>query len=414
MKKLLFIIGLGLSSLLGLSSACTEMDKDAQPVAGGNGPIQLSAALQKRVAQDNGFALDLFKKTLQESGESNVFISPLSVSIALGMAWNGAEGQTRTEMEAALQMSGMSVDEINEYYRTMQEALPEADLSTKLKIANSIWYRDGFPVKQSFLDINAAYFDAEIKSLDFSKSGAVDTINGWCARKTNNLIREVITQINQFTMMYLINAVYFKGQWAQRFEKKNTYKTNFTDEKGVVTQVNMMSQVDTFRYYSDADAQYLDMPYGNGSFSMTVILPAEGKTTGEILDGLTPERLNNLDENLRMQQVDVRFPRFKAECTYKLIDPLKAMGMLKAFDETAEFKKISDQELYISDVIHKTYVDVTEEGTEAAAVTAIVFSTTSMPSYPTFLANRPFIFLIREKGTGVILFAGKMGAVALY
>lgn len=409
MKKIFFFIAM--VSVINL--ACTEIE-EAEQGKESTGPIFLSAELQKRVAQDNEFALDLLKKTIENAEESNVFISPLSVSIALGMAWNGADGSTKTEMETALKMSGMSADNINEYYRIMLDSLPTADSSTILKIANSIWYKNGFQIKQPFLDINAAYFDAEIRSLDFSKAWAVDTINNWCTRKTNNLIKEVIKEIPPLARMYLINAVYFKGVWACPFDEEQTFKTNFTDEQGRLNEVNMMHMTDTFPYYSDSYAQYLDIPYGNGAFSMTVILPSGGKTTGNVLDYLTNERLNSALGSLQIQKVDVNFPRFKTECNYELSETLKAMGMKKAFEDTADFSKISDEDLFISSVIHKTYVEVTEEGTEAAAVTVIEFVTTSLPNYPTFFASKPFIFLIREKGTGVILFAGKMGAVEKY
>lgn len=409
MKKIFFFIAM--VSVINL--ACTEIE-EAEQGKESTGPIFLSAELQKRVAQDNEFALDLLKKTIENAEESNVFISPLSVSIALGMAWNGADGSTKTEMETALKMSGMSADNINEYYRIMLDSLPTADSSTILKIANSIWYKNGFQIKQPFLDINAAYFDAEIRSLDFSKAWAVDTINNWCTRKTNNLIKEVIKEIPPLARMYLINAVYFKGVWACPFDEEQTFKTNFTDEQGRLNEVNMMHMTDTFPYYSDSYAQYLDIPYGNGAFSMTVILPSGGKTTGNVLDYLTNERLNSALGSLQIQKVDVNFPRFKTECNYELSETLKAMGMKKAFEDTADFSKISDEDLFISSVIHKTYVEVTEEGTEAAAVTVIEFVTTSLPNYPTFFASKPFIFLIREKGTGVILFAGKMGAITSY
>lgn len=409
MKK--FFLFIALTSVF--TFGCTDID-DVKTEKVGTGPILLSAELQKRVAQDNEFALDLFRKTMKESNESNVFISPLSVSIALGMARNGADGITRTEMETALCMSGLTADKINEYYRIMLDSLPTADSNTTLKIANSVWYRNGFQIKKPFLDINAAFFNAEIRSLDFSKTGAVDSINDWCALKTNNLIKEVILEIPELAMMYLINAVYFKGQWTYPFDKKHTLTTNFTDELGKLTEVNMMNRIDTFAYYHDTDADYLDLPYGNGTFSMTVILPVVGKTTDEVLENLNAEQLNSAIDHLKKQKVAVSIPRFKTECKYELSTPLIKMGMKMAFEDSADFSKISDEALFISSIIHKTYVEVTEEGTEAAAVTVIEFETTSLPDYPIFSANRPFIFMIREKGTGVILFAGRMGAVEKY
>jgi len=409
MKKIFLLI----TMVSVLHFACTEVD-DIKSVIESQGPIVLNADLQKRVAQDNEFALDLLKKTINSADKNNVFISPLSVSIALGMAWNGADGETRTEMESALKMSGMSIENINDYYKIMLLSLPTVDSSTTVKIANSIWYKSEFQIKQPFLVMNKIYFNAEVRSLDFSATWAVDTINGWCAQKTNNLIKNVLTTIPDYARMYLINAIYFKGLWTNPFDTKSTYPTNFSNELGQTTQINMMSKIDTFSYFSDSYAQYLDLPYGNKDFSMTVILPVNGKTTSDVLNYLTNDRLSNALENLKLQQVLVNLPRFKAECRFELNDPLKAMGMKKAFENTADFSKISDESLCISSVIHKTYVEVTEEGTKAAAVTVIEFITTSMPDYQTFVVNKPFLFLIREKGTGVILFAGKMGAVEKY
>lgn len=385
-----------------------DITKDAEP-------LKLRAGLEKRVGQDNEFAFDLLKRTITESKETNVFVSPLSVSIALGMAWNGANSQTRTEMETALKMSGMSVDDINEYYKVMQSSLPHIDPTTKLSIANSLWYRTGFPIKAGFLKANTDYFNAEVRELDFSKAWAVDTINNWCSRKTNKLIPEIISEISPDAMVYLINAVYFKGMWRQKFDKKLTSEALFTSESGSKSNVNMMYQKDTFNYTTDELAQYIDMPYGNKAFSMTVILPKEGKTTADVLDNLTVEKLNSTLGAMASKQVMVYFPRFKVENKFSLNKMLAAMGMPAAFSpQLADFSNISVVKLFISDVIHKTYVTVDEEGTEAAAVTAIVMELTSMPDYPVFRVDKPFVFVIREQSTGVILFIGKIGNVVKY
>lgn len=374
----------------------------------------LKANMQQKVAQDNAFAFNLLKTTVEKSDKPNIFISPLSMSIALGMAWNGANNETKTEMEKVLNMSGMTVDEINEYYQIMQSTLPKVDNKTKLNIANSIWYRTGFPVKTEYLDVNKEYFNAEVKELDFAKSWALDTINNWCARKTNNLIKKPLDQISSDAMMYLINAIYFKGIWANKFDSKETKVRTFTNEKNVQSDVNMMQKTDTFAYTSDETAQYLDLPYGNGSFSMTIILPNEGKTTNDVLKNLTIESWNKTLANLTTRKVDVKLPRFKVQNSYEMKDVLASMGMIQAFSDKADFSGISNLRLFISRVIHSTYCEVNEEGTEAAAVTIIEFELTSMPMYPVFNANRPFLFFIREKNTGVILFAAKMGSVEKY
>lgn len=394
--------------------SCTNQNDPIAAIPTDAKPIVLKAGMEKRIGQDNEFAFDLLKKTIVGFDQANVFVSPLSVSIALGMAWNGANGQTKTEMETALKMSGMSVSDINEYYKLMQTTLPTIDPTTKLSIANSLWYRTGFPVKSDFLQINSDYFNAYVRELDFSQAWAKDTINNWCSKKTNKLIPSIIDNISPDMRMYLINAVYFKGIWRQKFETKNTSEANFTNELGTVVKVNMMSQTDTFAYAQDNYAKYLDMPYGNKAFSMTIILPNEEKTTADVLNYLTPANWNNTLSAMTKGEVMVKIPRFKVENKFKLNSVLKSMGMNLAFLDFADFSKISVQSLMISEVLHKTYVVVNEEGTEAAAVTSVGMMTTSMPVVKEFIVNKPFLYVIREKSTGVILFIGKMGNLEKY
>ncbi len=368
--------------------------------------------LTARVNQDNAFAFDLLKQTIKYSDESNVVVSPISVNLALGMAWNGANGDTKTEMETALQMSGLSVDEINGYYRYMQTTLPSLDPATKLNIANSIWYRPEFPVYPDFLKHNSTYFNSEIRELDFSQPKAVDIINNWCAQKTNNLIPKVLDNIPGDAVMYLINAIYFKGTWCTLFDAKGTHEANFTNEYGQQTTINMMNVKSDFKYTQDEYAQYLDMPYGNKSFSMTVILPKNGKTTDDLLNSLTLEAWNQRLEQLKSTNIEVSFPRFKVKKQFPLHeDILPAMGMKSAFENNADFSKISSRSIQISKILHDTYIEVTENGTEAAAVTTIEATETCMPQELTFIANKPFLFVIREQSSGIILFIGKMGNV---
>ncbi|MDP4277441.1 MAG: serpin family protein [Bacteroidota bacterium] len=400
--------------MLAIFSGCTGCEEVAngKPQTGDGGTIQLRSELQKRVSQDNAFSLDLLKKTITETNKTNVFISPLSVSMCLGMVWNGAAGTTRTEMEKALQMEGMTVDEINQYYQILIDSLPQADSKTKLSLANSIWYKKNFSVKQSFLDVNKNYFKAEIQPLDFASPSAVTTINNWCDSKTNHLISSIIDEIPENAVMYLINALYFKGIWTIQFDPKETRLANFTTEAGTAVPVNMMNKAMKVLYRYDPYAQYVDLPYGNGTFSMTLILPNQGKTTSQVLDYLTPSQLNTVLAHLDSAFVEIGLPRFKEECKFELNDELIAMGMPQAFTDQADFSNISDWEILISKVLHKTYIEVTEEGTKAAAVTSTEIVATSIP--PQVTVNKPFLFLIREKGTGVILFAGKMGAVSKY
>ena len=375
-------------------------------------PINLTTIQKQRVDQDNDFAFDLMNQTLANTSEKNVFISPLSVSIALGMVRNGAIGTTKTEMETALKLKGLTDQQINDYYKVMQTTLPSLDPKTKLSIANSIWYRNTFDVKADFLKINTDYFNSKAAALDFNSPKAVETINKWCSDNTNGLIPKVIDQIDPDQMMFLINAIYFKGTWAQKFDKKDTQEAIFTNELSQKLKVNMMYRKDTFGYAEDELAQYLDLPYGNKAFSMTVILPKGTNKAGDVFKTITSEKLNQTLGQMNVQKVIVSFPRFKVKNNFKLNTMLQSMGMQKAFQVSADFDNISMlKPLFVGFVQHDTYVEVTEEGTEAAAITTVGVFTESMPNYPSFIANKPFAFIIREKSTGVILFMGKMGHV---
>ncbi len=404
MKKVMYLF-----CMISLLISCDEIPnkklEDAKP-------IPLKAGMQERVKQDTDFAFDLFREVLNDSEEQNVFISPLSVSVALGMTWNGAEGDTKSGMETALKLSGMTSGEINEYYQIILENLPSLDKATKLHLANSIWYRKGFSVKEPFLQANKDHFKAEIRDLDFTHPSALKTINDWCAKQTNNLIKEPLDRILPDAMMYLINAIYFKGIWVNKFDKAKTSNANFYTEDGKVNSVKMMNQTAIFRYTEDGIAQYLDMPYGNKAFSMTVALPKEGVTTQEVLETMDTDKWNSIIYAMS-HEVNVFFPRFKLEAQYTLNQPLSNMGMAQAFSGMADFSGISDNPLYISRVIHSTFCEVNEEGTEAAAVTIVEMEATAAPAPKTaiFNANRPFIFMIRENSTGLILFIGKMGVV---
>jgi serpin B len=327
------------------------------------------------------------------------------------MAWNGANGTTKTEMETAMKMRGMSVSDINGYYQIMQSTLPGIDPTTKLSIANSLWYKTGFNVKPDFLKVNSDYFNAYIKELDFSQAWAVDTINNWCSKKTNKLIPTIINQIPSNAVMYLMNAVYFKGIWSKQFDKTKTSELTFTNETGNQVNVNMMNMKDTFAYAQTDIAQYLEMPYGNKAFSMTVILPADNITTNDVLNTLTADNWSVALNSLTEQQVTVYLPRFKVTNSFNLNQELQDMGMKLAFTDAADFSNIAAVPLKISYVIHNTYCTVDEEGTEAAAVTSIGIVTSAERQPIIFNVNKPFVFVIREKSTGVILFIGKMGSV---
>jgi len=373
-------------------------------------PVELKKA--EKVARDNAFTFDLLRAVRKHTDKTNVFISPLSVSMALNMTLNGAVGTTADEMRTALRESGYSTADINAYSRELREALLRADPKTTIGIANSIWYRQGATVKAPFIEANRTYYDAEVQALDFFSPSATATINGWCAQKTNNKIKEIVKQVDPTTFMYLINAVYFKGAWTTRFEKKNTRNMIFQRADGSTQQVQMMNLKDTFRCASSDVCDYLEMDYGNHAFSMVIMLPKDGKTTQDVIAMMDGKKWADAIQSLTLKEIHVLLPRFKAECEYPMHEHiLPDMGMKLPFNsELADLSGIADVTgLYISKVIHKSFVQVDEEGTEAAGITLVGIEKSVKSSF--FMVDRPFLFVIREKSTGVILFIGEIGEI---
>lgn len=414
MKKILFVI-----PTIVLFAACSSSpDLDNYPELPDAQPILLKSGFENKINQDNTFAFDLFKTTSLSKTDPNIFISPLSVSMALSMTLNGANGETREEMEYALRIAGYSSEEINDYWKSLSEALTSVDPSSQLSIANSIWYRLGFFVENSFIQTNRNYYNAEVRETDFSNPASKDQINQWCANKTNNKIPEIIENISDDMVMYLINAVYFKGIWKYRFLKENTQSDYFHTDNNQKKEVQMMVQENNFPYYSDENMAYMEMPYGNNAFSMIVMLPHEGKTIKDAISLLNNDSWNNALSGMYPAKVNVHFPKFKSECEYNLHQGiLQQMGMKLAFQSggIADFRGINkSRDLYISEVKHKTFIEVNEEGTEAAAVTSVGISYTSVQPTPQpihFIVNKPFLFAIKEKSTGIILFIGKIGDI---
>ena len=374
-------------------------------------PIELTVLQGEKVDSDNCFAFKMFREVSAISG-SNTFFSPLSLNMALGMLYNGASGDTRDEMAKALGMADLTEAEINAYYQKMSQALLEIDPLTEIGIANSIWYREGYPVKHPFIDINQKYFDAMVRALDFNKPDAADTINGWCAEKTNDRIKGIIVNpIPLNVMMYLMNALYFKSKWQNPFDKALTVQEDFTKADNQKIRVNMMAQTSFLPYYADQYLQCVEMPYGNGAFSMVAILPVGNMDIDRLIEYLDNDTWQQVINRLNRWTVALKLPRFKVECELPLNDPVKNTGMKLIFQGGLE--NISDGPLHVSEIRQKTFVEVNEEGTEAAAVTTIVIITSDggpPPPPVQFFADRPFLYLIKEKSTGTILFIGRMDA----
>ncbi|NQU81631.1 MAG: serpin family protein, partial [Bacteroidetes bacterium] len=287
MKTIRSIIPALLILLLGYSCEKTEVEEP------GPKEINLTQKGKILVEADNLFGINLFKEVLEaeEPGE-NVMISPLSVSLALAMTYNGADGDTKEAMEKTLGLSGLTVDEINDNYKMLIDALASVDPKVLMSIANSIWYKQNFEVEQDFINVNQDYFYAEVSPLDFTNPDAVTTINNWVADKTKNKITEIINEIPPLAVMYLINAIYFKGIWKYEFDESDTKEKPFYLSDGTSKDVPMMVQEGSFNYLSNDILQAVEMPYGAGNYSMIILLPHYNKTPDDIIDQLSNENWN--------------------------------------------------------------------------------------------------------------------------
>jgi serpin B len=367
-------------------------------------------ALEKSVMErENAFAWQIFPALNGLQEDENILISPFSISTALSMTYNGARGETKTAMAEVLGFSDISVDDVNRAYRNLITYLGTADENVTLNIANSIWYDEIFSIVPEFLGLNRDDYDAEVTALDFRDPASVDVINQWVSDKTNEKIETIIDAIPASALMYLINALYFKAAWTWEFDPELTENMTFYNDDGSTAMVPMMNTNADLDYYMENNHQILDLPYGDGKYSMTIILPAYNKDINTFIAEMTHSTWNSLITGFPEEKtpVDVYLPRFTLEYNMKLKNVLSALGMDIAFEESADFSGIyAPGGIWINDVYHKTFMEVSEEGTEAAAATAVEMVRESAD--PAIMLNRPFLFVIREKESGTIFFMGKV------
>jgi serpin B len=301
--------------------------------------------------------------------------------------------------------------EVNESYKDLMGQLVTLDENVEFSIANSIWYKLGYNVLVEFIATNQEYFDAAVEELDFSDPGAVDVINGWIENKTNGKIRDMLDYIPGDAVMYLINAIYFNATWKYRFDKDKTFEDDFNLEGGGTFRTDFMQVEGDFNVTSQDDFSAVELPYGDSAFSMVVMLPHEGVSTTDLVEEMNAEHWNTWFSSSYLSGVIVQLPRFKYGFKSLLNKPLVNLGLGVAFGGGADFSNITPMaDLYISRVIHQTFIDVKEEGTEAAAATIVEIREYSMPSGPALIKfDRPFLYVIRENSTGAILFMGKVG-----
>ncbi len=355
------------------------------------------------------FGFNLFNEIWETEQNQNIFISPFSVSVALAMTLNGASGETELAMTDTLRLNALSSDVVNSSFYQLQNTLQTSDPKVTLTIANSLWGREGFQFKTDFLQRNKLYFNADTSILDFLNPSTLQTINQWVNENTNSKIPKILDEIEPNAVLFLINAIYFKGSWQTEFDPSDTRDGPFHLVDGSTKQVPMMSRTGQYPVCYGDGFQAINLPYGEGQMGMFIFLP--NKNLNSFVDSINTERWDNWMEQFREREVKISTPKFKLEYGTKVLnDVLTSLGMGVAFDEdNADFSRMADLDvvggnLYITKVAHKTFIEVNEEGTEAAAATSVGVGIKSLP--PRFIVDRPFFFAIRDNETGTVLFMG--------
>jgi serine protease inhibitor len=398
-----------------LTAWAIPMESQSSPALRTDLPRARSPGEVRLVDGANAFTFELLRQATRTlPADSNPFLSPLSAAMALGMALNGANGETFAAMQKSLRLGGMTEGEINQAYRDLIKLFTSLDSTTAMRIANSMWAREGLPLEPTFQKTGRTFFDAEVRTLDFGSPAAVKAINEWVSDKTNRRIPRLLNEISPDEMLFLINAIYFKGKWRNAFDPKQTQTGPFYGADGRSRSAKLMRQEASLRYHETAQYQAVDLLYGNGAFAMTVLLPTAGKGPGDLLASLTPDAWKALTERFSEADVNLTLPRFRLEYARRLNDDLTALGMEIAFDgERADFSRIANvrPNLHLSRVEQKTFVEVNEEGTEAAAATSVGVAVAMARRVFEMRVDRPFLFAIRERLSGTVLFLGVMNAL---
>jgi serine protease inhibitor len=404
-----------LGSLVTLHS-CEKSNTNDQPIDPGS-PVNISTDIYQKEVIDsaNKFAFDLFAPILADGkGTDNIMISPFSISSALSMTLNGAAKETFDAMKKALRLEGKTLEQINDTYLKLMTEMVPVDERVVVEIANSVWVEKRLDVKQKFITDVQNWYKAEARGIDVTNPEAVNIVNDWIAEKTHDKILDMLDYLDPDLAMLLINAVYFNGKWRNKFDIADTKEEPFFVTPSTPKTVPMMHQEENLKAAKNNNLTIVDIPYGQGNYSMLVVLPDADITTSDVAEALSPSQWNEWIEllaNNNTHKVELSMPRFKYKYKRLLKNDLIDMGMGIAFSDLADFSNISDQELKISRVIHQSFIETDEEGTEAAAATIveIVFKTSGLePSVWKVEINRPFLYFIHETSTGTILFMGRV------
>ena len=376
-------------------------------------PIQLSAEQKQMRDNNNEFAWRLFQTMQEQQGEVSTVVSPISVTYMLGMLNAGATGTTRDEITATLGF-GSDPTAVNEYCKKMIKEAPNVEPAATVKIANCINVNSamGLSLLKQYVNDMTNYYSAQVEALDFTKSSTLEKINKWCSKNTDGMIPSILDELNPDAAMCLLNAIYFNADWTEKFDVNDTHNSSFTLPDGSIVTRELMHRKAIAQGCESELCSMLRIPFGSGGYSMYVMLPTEGKTTGDLIREMSQQELTeHLDDiDLTPQEVDILMPRFEIMSDIDLIDVLKPMGIESAFTTSADFSNMSDMGLYVSMMKQKAKIEVNEDGAKASAVTVSVIGPTSPgPQHyekAEFHANRPFLYFILEESTRSIFFIG--------
>ena len=411
MKRLLLITAL----CAALCSSCRNDDTPAVPAPPVNPTfelVELDARTRNAIAQQgNVFANKLMLQMNRQVPDANLMISPMSLQYALGMLSNGCSETALKEITDAMGMKDYSLDMLNSFFYNLTQTLAKEDKDFTLKLANAIWIQENFEVGKDFIQNNKALFDADVNDVDFTQADkAKKAINEWAEKATNGTIKELSLKIDDFTRVVLANACYLKGKWTLPFDKKETKKETFYNQDGTTGEVDMMHLTKKFNFRDSAGDPYMavELPYGDQTFSMVIVLPKENYTLNEILPTFDWNRLS-----MGGEKVNVALPKFKIEASYpeEIMKCVKELGISQIFIP-GSLPGINE-ELFVGQITQDTFIDVDEAGTEASAVTTVGMAgsagpVVTPPPTPTIRMDRPFAFAIRENTTGAVLFMGKV------
>jgi serpin B len=368
---------------------------------------------QAIVSANNTFGFQMYAMLAKADAKQNVFISPVSIEYCLAMVANGAQGDTYTQMAHTLGWGAMPVAQVNAGFQALTQSLLSADKQVQLSLADSLWLNDKASFRDSFIATNKQYFNAELRTVRFTDPATVPAINDWVKAKTQGMIPTLLEKgdVDNSTLLVLLNALYFKGDWSVPFDPQGTTDQPFSLLDGTKQTQKMMQRSDKFSYFEDEYLQMVRLPYGDGSLSMLVILPAGGQSLDAVAQRVfSPTGWTNYLRNLHERDGDLFLPRFAANYSADLPEALKVLGISDAFTTKANFAGMSDTPSYLSKVKHKTALEVNEKGTKAAAVTGAVMTTMAMlnPQPPFVMkVNHPFLLAIQNKD-GALLFLGQI------